>query len=389
MRLGLLILSIFVVGALSNVGALTIPLEHASSDASPWRDVVDLPQALAEARMGHVTIAGYDFTLERNPIAEGAVWGLDAKPMGVVTVDDTVTFEGTANGFPARLAVTQAGIFALILAPDPVQLDPAWLTVPGAPLGAVTVTPWSALPPTGGVIDQQPAQKDSEALPASRESDASGGTGTLTAQFLIESDFHSYNVWSLAGACNECWIQIQQAVMNVAQELFHQTPIQFQITSQWACTSVAACPYEDLDMGVWLNQFKDRWEDEVGIPDFDAGHLMIGRNLPTAFGASSRILPDLRGYAVSKVLSYTPPAAILLQGPPRYATVAHEIGHNFDAVHEEAESIPASVDYPDGLGAYTLMSDAGTEPRINFTDGSNDPARNNLDRIVVRAEWVL
>lgn len=350
---------------------------------------VDLDGALEDARAGHLrlatTLGMFDLNLEPNPIAKGAVWGIDGVPMGVVS--ETTTFKGvTATGDPVRLGITPRGILGVIFTPDPVQIDPAWLIIPGAGIGAHVAHSWSQLdaarPAESLEGDAFPVDVEGE-LPESHEPTTAGPIGTpwRTARFLLESDNAFYTLWT-----SSAWRQAQQAALNVAEFLFdEQTSIAFVITSQWACANASACPYSGTDMGAWLSAFRNRWEAITNEPAHDLGHLLIGTNLPNWSGvAAIGGLGTSWAYAVSEFAAYAP-ATSILTGLPNEGTVAHEIGHNFDGVHEEATVVVAELGLPTGTVGHTIMWPTSESHDWRFSDGVQGPQFDNLERILTLA----
>lgn len=318
----------------------------------------------------------FAFDLQARPLASGAVIGENGVP--VDRVDRVVTFEGTASGYPARLAATHAGVFALVFAPDPILIEPAWLSQPGAPLALHRVALWSQAPPViqDGEMGVGPSSGGGGSQAASTE------PANRTVHFLLEGDFEFYRRASLLGNCADCWVEVQQAVMNIAEGLFApQTGVSFEITSQWACTSMAGCPYVGVSDVEWLAAFRNRWESVADEPPHELGHLFSGTDLGpgtlgVAYGAS---VNSPRGYALSEVLAGG-------TGGINWGGVnAHEIGHNFNATHAEADPIPPSL-VPTGVAGvvWTIMA-PGQIFVYQFSDGTWDPTHNNLARIIAHA----
>lgn len=348
---------------------------------------------LRDAKTGHLALntplGSYELVLEPNPIALGAVWGLNGEPIGVV--DQITTFKGeTTTGTHVRVGFTPVGIMAVIFEDDPVQIDPALLSVPDAPLGQHLVHRWSQLAPLPG----QSFEGDTIHVPGLEPTPTSAGPTSLawkTAEFLIEADAAFYNLWSGVGNCDDCWIQAQQAVMNFASAVFEQqTSVEFRITSQWACTSVLECPYLGDNMHEWLGAFINRWEDRTNEPYHDLGHLMIGKQLADVNGvATLGSVATTGGYAASEVVPWSPPTAVPTGGVPSVHTVIHEIGHNFNGLHEEAHAIPVGSEAAAGGAVHTLMWFEATPARLAFSDGAQDSAYNNRDRIIALASAAL
>lgn len=345
---------------------------------------LDAARVLASATAGHAFVLStpvgpFAFDLRPRPMALGAVIGENGVPVG--RADRVVTFEGTANGYPARLSATGAGVFAIVLSPDPIVIQPLWMLQPDAlPTRHVAVS-WSQTEPT--VVDSQsPVLSVPSRSPAKL---ATAAPANRTVHFLLEGDFTFYQKASLSGTCGMCWVEAQQALMSLAEELFEpQTGIRFNITSQWACTTATSCPY-DASLGLastaWLDAFATRWESVTDEPPHELGHLFVGTDLgPNSVGwAAGLVNTPPWGYALTEVAVGT--GSVHLP----FLTVAHEIGHNFNAVHAEADPIPPAL-VPTGAqgGVWTIMA-AGKPVRYEFSAGTWDPAHNNLARIVSQA----
>jgi hypothetical protein len=212
---------------------------------------------------------------------------------------------------------------------------------------------------------------------------------------LVESDFVMWQRWSLLGVCDACWVQTQQAILNFAEFLFERagTGITFQVTSHWACTTLTACPYPSINQGIssWLTAFMDRWESRTDEPPHDIGHLLISTNLSgtTTGVANTGVVGTPEAYAVSEFAPILPSNSVQsMLGILATATVAHEIGHNFDGVHAEAVPIPPSLGATGATDhVWTIMASGASSSwvKYEFSDGSFDLAKNNLNRIVQHA----
>lgn len=346
---------------------------------------LDSDQVLAAAQTGRVTVrlptGPMNLELEPNPLAWGALIGADGVSLG--TVDETVTFKGTAGGAPVRLAATRAGVFAAILDEDPifiqpVSLAPAWGPTPH------TVLRWSDNPP---IIPDHPDPSSSAApRPIGLPMVAPPSAGRV-ARVLVESDYEFVKKFQVGGVtCTECWVQTQQALFNIIEGFYHeQVGIDFQLTSQWACTTPTACEYPSLpaSMSQWKLAFKTKWESNATEPAHDLGYLFISKNLPSLTGVAFEPgvgTPD--GYAVSEVFAdpfaFQPPDFGIVQ----YAVAAHEVGHLFNGTHSHAHQIPWFI-APDDVGAYTMMT-SGEIVQFRFSDG-RFAGHDNAARIVSMA----
>jgi hypothetical protein len=350
-------------------------------------DVNAVAQAAHEGRL-LLALPGLllDARLEPNPIALGAVYGVGGQVYGVV--DYVSTFKGfTVEGWPVRLGLTPAGIFLVVFAPSPVSVDPEWLRDASADPALHRVGRWSDAPLGGHGEEVWPPvapvlQRDADDAPQGQ-----GEPVNREATFLLENDFRFHLQFTAAGTCPTCWVTVQQAVLNVAEQLFESSNlgITFRITSQWTCPTESACPYNPSlgsNPATWLVTFRNRWEQTMNEPYHDLGHLFVGTNVQGATGvAYQATLGTDWGYGLSKVAALLSGVEVLA-----YGVVAHEIGHNFNGVHEEAAPVPQVLA---GLGTGTPIANTimhATSPIVyEFSDGTWNPALNNRARVAALA----
>jgi hypothetical protein len=322
-----------------------------------------------------------DARLEPNPIALGAVYGVGGDVGGVV--DAVTTFKGaTAEGWPVRLGLTPAGVFLVVFAPDPVSMEPEWLRNPSAAPSLHRVYRWSEAPVR---IEDQELAPPVAPVPRRSPRDASHHEGepvNREATFLLENDFRFHLQFTAAGACPTCWVTVQQAVLNVAEQLFESSNlgITFRITSQWTCPTETACPYGPSlgsNAGSWLLAFRNRWQDITTEPPHELGHMFVSTNLEGSGVAYQASLSTEWGYALSEVAALLGGAGVL-----QYGVVAHEIGHNFDGRHEEAAPVPQQIGAAGGSDSvvHTIMHCCNTFV-FQFSDGTWHPEFNNRARI--------
>jgi hypothetical protein len=346
---------------------------------------VDVDAVAQAANNGRLQLAlpglVLDARLEPNPIALGAVYGVGGDVGGVV--DAVTTFKGaTAEGWPVRLGLTPAGIFLVVFAPDPVSMEPEWLRNPSAAPSLHRVYRWSEAPL--GIEDQElvPPVATVVRRVAFDASHHEGGPVNREATFLLENDFRFHLQFTAAGACPTCWVTVQQAVLNVAEQLFESSNlgITFRITSQWTCPTETACPYGATlgsNPSTWLLTFRNRWEDITTEPAHDLGHLLISTNLQGATGvAYLGTLSTDWGYGLSEVVPLLSPTEAI-----GYGIVAHEIGHNFNGVHEQAAPVPQVPGLPPEASAVRTIMSPTVFIVLEFSDGSWHPDHNNRARV--------
>ncbi|MGH9896953.1 MAG: zinc-dependent metalloprotease family protein, partial [bacterium] len=180
----------------------------------------------------------------------------------------------------------------------------------------------------------------------------------------------------------------QQALFNIAELLFQrQTGVSFNVTSQWVCTTVAACPYGGDSANQWLDAFIDRWEATTTEAIHEVGHLLSGMDLqPSLVGLAAGLVGTSTGYSLSEFAVVNTEGSFL-----SYTTITHELGHNFDARHEFADVIPKlpGPAATQNVSPVATLMWPGKLIRFQFSDGGLDPAHNNLARIIAMANQQL
>lgn len=371
-----------IVASCVLVWVLTPSTFGAAPGAADWEGLsVTLlaPQAMKrEAQSGRLDLplptGVVTFHLTPNPIAEAALVGKDGVPVGVVR--ETVTYQGTANGHPARVTTTDAGLFAVVLEDDPLFVQPAWLSDSGAPLDFHHVFRASLVRPS--IPDHPAIEAGPDPAPSPPGRAAPPLPTNRVAHFLLEEDALLYQRTSLMGNCEPCWVQIQQAALNTAEAFFAgQLGIRFSITSQWACTTASACPYVGFNSFGWLDAFRNRWETRTDEPPHELGHLLSGQDLSPFDGlAGIAVVNSPFGYALSEFTSVSWLVNV------EYWLIAHEIGHNFNGVHEEADVFVN----PPILGAVaTTIMHPTSDVKFHFSEGTVNPAHNNAARMIAHA----
>jgi hypothetical protein len=299
-------------------------------------------------------------------------------------VDAVTTFKGaTVEGWPVRLGLTPAGIFLVVFAPEPFSIDPEWLRRPDVPFATHRLARWNEGPATSYHGQTWPL---AEPQHFAATGGARASSAAAEASFLLENDWQFHQKFTALGACGTCWILAQQALLNVAEQLFESSSlaIRFRITSQWTCPTSTACPYPSLPLGAadWLLAFRNRWESITTEPPHHLGHLLVSTDLPGNNGVAYQAgLATDWGYGLSEAAITT--TNILAVHP--YGTMAHEIGHGFDGLHEEADPIPPALQ-PTGVTgwAHTIMW-SGQFLKYQFSDGSWDVTHNNRARVAAMA----
>ncbi len=181
-------------------------------------------------------------------------------------------------------------------------------------------------------------QVDRAAVQAARNT-----TTTYTAEVATEADYEYVQYWGGATAANREIISIMNQVEGVYET---QLKLKLEIVYQHAW-SRSNDPYSGTDGSDLLDQFKEYWNTNFyDSEDYDLAHLWTGRETLTDedeegeerqlggiawTGAICRYRPQ--SYGLSKRFTY---------GPGKFIITAHEIGHNFDAVHPDEEDPPVA-----------------------------------------------
>lgn len=187
-------------------------------------------------------------------------------------------------------------------------------------------------------------QEDRDRLEA--RTAATDMTTTYTVEVATEADYEYVQYWGSATAANR---EIR-SILNYVEGIYEQElKLKLEIVYQHAWTR-SYDPYSGTDGDKLLEQFREHWNANFASEDYDLAHLWTGREtvksenedgeeidvggqafLATVCGSPYRY-GSYSGYAYSK--RYTTPY--------KFTVAAHEIGHNFDAVHPNEEDPPVA-----------------------------------------------
>lgn len=188
------------------------------------------------------------------------------------------------------------------------------------------------------------------------------------------------------------WSQRQTAVLNAVDTIFDgQIDIQFNIVAQhvWA----AGGPLTSTRSSTLLRQFRDAWEP-VTYPPWtprDLAFLFTGKDLDglTIGRAWLGGLGTSYHYSLAQQVPGGNYDASLYQ---RIVLSAHEIGHTFNAIHDEAAYFCVFREGGRCLAyGYTIMKRPwqGSLMQDEFSDGTQQLGKNNVERIRAKAEEEL
>ena len=214
-------------------------------------------------------------------------------------------------------------------------------------------------------------QVDQAAVQASRDA-----TTTYTVEVATEADYEYVQYWGSAVAANQEIESILNRVEGVYEtELKLKLEIVFQ--NAWNRSND---PYTGTDGDKLLDQFTEYWNNNFFSEGYDLAHLWTGKEtLEVERDGQKRKIGGLAwpgvvcggrfntnrfSYGFSQRGSF---------GLYKFIAPAHEIGHNFGAVHPDEEEPPVTS------CAGTIMQGKGTPgDRLTFCEFSRNKIRNHV-----------
>ena len=202
---------------------------------------------------------------------------------------------------------------------------------------------------------------------------ATDTTTTYKVEVATEADYEY--VQSLDGL-QEANREIRTVLNQVEGVYEDELKLKLEITYQHAWNS-SNDPYTVTDGSELLDQFAEHWNDNFFAEDYDLAHLWTDREEfqnddGDEIGGIAWLAAVCRGrdhsYGISRHTSH--PLG-------RFATPAHEIGHNFGAHHPDQEDPPVAS------CAQTIMQGQNTsattnEDRLTFCQFSRDQIRDHV-----------
>ena len=151
-----------------------------------------------------------------------------------------------------------------------------------------------------------------------------------TVDLATEADFEYFTTFGSATAANNEILSIMNHVEGIYDSTFG---LQFTIVFQnvW---STASDPYTSTDSSTALDEFTNYWNANHGSLNRDLAHMWTGKNFDgSTIGIAWRPGLDCplaqSGYGMSQRLT---------GAPDKFIVTAHEIGHNFNAQHSDAQA---------------------------------------------------
>jgi hypothetical protein len=263
----------------------------------------------------------------------------------------TRTYRGTAPGLPdseARFSVRDGAVEGVILTPgewyyfEPLQnfspdADPAEMV-----MYRRSDIRFEALGVCGTTLAHRmgEAQEHVEALML----DAAAGMNT--AQVATEADYEYVTASGGASAANATILDVLNQVDGI---YLTELSVSLQVIYQHAW-STADDPYSSASPSTMLTEFRDHWNANFYLTPYDLAHMWTGKDMDgsTIGIAYLSVVCNARTYGYGISQRFT-------SSPGKYILTAHEIGHNFGAVHPDQLSTP-----PTGCSNTIMNSSVGT-----------------------------
>ena len=287
------------------------------------------------------------------------------------------TFKGTLSGqedMRGRFNLTDNGIEGVVFAPDDWYfLEPLQNFLPSAPAGELVVYRQSGVKPGPafrcGVSLSKRLQQGANRVATQTE----GVTLTnYVFEVATEADYDYVQALGGSEAANREILGIMNQVEGIYQsELMLQLRVSFQ--HAWA-TQDESYPYTATTASGLLGEFADYWNTHyAATEDYDIAHLWTDKerdfeDLPIVGLANISVACSQRdrSYGLS-AFSRDP---FFLQ--KKISTPAHEIGHNFGAVH------PDQVNPPVAGCSNTLMQSIGDGVGLTFCQFSREQIADHV-----------
>ena len=205
---------------------------------------------------------------------------------------------------------------------------------------------------------------------------ATDTTTIYTVEVATEADYEYVQYWGSATAANR---EIR-AILNQVEGIYeNELKLQLEIVYQHAW-SQSNDPYSGTDGNKLLEQFREYWNANFASEGYDLAHLWTDRETLTIENENGQEI-EVGGQASLGTVCNLRYLAHGSYGYSRRSTLrsdnaiitAHEIGHNFNAVHPDDENPPVT-----SCDATIMQSDWDPPKILTFCRFSRDEIRSHV-----------
>ena len=257
------------------------------------------------------------------------------------------TFKGTLaerEDTRGRFNLTGRGVEGVIYAPEGLYyVEPLRNYLPGAADGELVVYRHADVKPGEdfqcGVSLPERLQRGVARVEVRTETETSDSPTNYVVDVATEADYEYVQVFGGSAEANR---EIE-GILNVVEGVYQsELLLQLQIDFQHAWTTKdESYPYTATNGGVLIDQFADYWNTHFATQeDYDLGHLWTAKAIPLVAGlAKTGKVCSTRSESYS-LSEYQPGSGSMWMN---YLIPAHEIGHNFGAVHPDQLNPPITT----------------------------------------------
>ena len=298
---------------------------------------LDLPAGREALFFTNVTIDGSDLTLELHAHSvRGDGFMLlvqdDSGTLNRVEPPPPRTLRGSLLELPdseVAGSLLESGLSALIWMPDGTvwTIQPLKQLVADARRATHVVYRDSSPGPWECGLDTSAVPHSPDLGEADADQGGTDGTGVTLTDLAIDADLRLYR---LNGSSVEATVADVENVLNGNNIVYRRdVEILFEITTIVVRTSEAEDPYDDItNNGALLNRFISHWNNNHDDIQRDVAHLMTGINI------DGNIIGTANGIGNICFNSYSFAQTRFTSSLRfRVALTAHEIGHNYNALH--------------------------------------------------------
>ena len=314
------------------------------------------------------------FNLEPHDMRSPGYRAVEMGPRGVkrtLPPQPVHTFKGVLVGREdtrGRFNLTDGGVEGVVYAPEGwYYVEPLRNYLPDAPAGELVIYSHADLKLGEdlkcGVSLPHRLQRGVNRVMPQVEASTSNNPINYVAQVATEADYEYVQAMGGSSEANREILGIMNQVEGVYQsELLVQLRISFQ--NAW---DVEDDPYTTTDSSELLDEFSGYWNTHYAAEaDYDLAHLWTAKELDYAGRARQSVVCSARSRSYSLSTRFSKPISYIL--------AAHEIGHNFGAVHPDQHSPPVAA------CAETIMqSTASAGTGLTFCEFSRQEIATHLE----------